>query len=80
MTFEKPIVQFYTKEGEVTAGDCALYVKENSEPDFAESLISLLEDKGKRESMGLVGRRRIEEELCWDRQKAKMKEAYDHIA
>ena len=80
MVFEKPIVQFYTKEGEVTAGNSALYIKNNSETEFAEALIGLLEDKRKREIMGFEGRKRIEEQLCWDREKGKMKEAYDHIS
>jgi glycosyltransferase involved in cell wall biosynthesis len=79
MFFEKPIVQFYTKEGEVTAGESALYIRNNSEPEFAEALINLLEDNRRREIMGFDGRKRIEEQLCWDRQKGKMKEAYDHI-
>jgi len=79
MAFGKPIVQFYTVEGEVTAGEAAVYIRNNSEPEFGDALIDLLEDHGKRERMGREGRKRIEEQLSWSSQKSKMKEAYDHI-
>ena len=34
MVFGKPIVQYYTTEGKVTAGDAALYVKKNDETEL----------------------------------------------
>jgi len=77
MAVEKPIVQFYTSEGEVTAGEAASYVRENSPSLFAEELLALLEDEGRRKAMGVFGRKRIENELCWERQKGELKKAYD---
>jgi len=77
MAFERPIVQFYTREGEVTAGEAASYVRHNSPNLFAEELLGLLEDAGRRNTMGISGRKRIENELCWERQKGELKKAYD---
>jgi glycosyltransferase involved in cell wall biosynthesis len=79
MTFAKPIVQFHTREGEVTAGEAALYVRDNSPASFAEALLGLLDDPGRRDVMGALGRRRIEERLEWGKQKAFLAEAYRRI-
>lgn len=79
MCFGKPIVQFYTTEGAVSAGESALYIRSNSEVEFADALLGLLEDPLKREKMGSVGRRRIEESLGWHIQKVNLKNAYEHI-
>ena len=79
MTFSKPVVQYYTKEGEVTAGGAAIYVRDNSPVTFAKALVELLEDRQRRETMGAIGRKRIEECLCWERQKCELMRAYDRV-
>jgi glycosyltransferase involved in cell wall biosynthesis len=79
MTFGKPIIQFETTEGRVTAGNAAVYVKKNDELDFAEAIIELLNDSGKRKTMGAIGRIRIYERLNWDKQKANLKKAYEYL-
>jgi glycosyltransferase involved in cell wall biosynthesis len=79
MTFAKPIVQHFTTEGEVTAGGAAIYINKNSEIEFAEALLQLLEDPSQRERMGREGRRRIEDFLNWDRQKIRLREAYKQL-
>ncbi len=79
MTFGKPILQFHTREGEVTAGMAAIYITENDEVKFAEALLYLLHDPDKRKKMGEAGSRRIREELCWDKQKINLKNAYLHL-
>jgi len=79
MTFGKPIVMFETMEGRVTAGDSAWYVKDNNDDDFAEAILMLLQDEGKRKIMGDFGRRRVEECLQWDRQKDNLKQAYQYL-
>lgn len=79
MCFGKPVVQFYTSEGEVSAGDSAIYIRNNSEIEFAEALLGLLEDPSRRDRMGLEGRKRIEESLGWHKQKVKLKNAYERI-
>jgi len=79
MVAGKPIVQFETKEGKVSACEASVYIKENNVIQFAEAIIELLNDVEKREKMGRAGRKRIEEKLNWDNQKAKLKEAYEYL-
>lgn len=75
----KPIVQFDTIEGRVTAGDSAIYVSENDDIAYAEVIIGLLEDPDKRERMGAIGKKRIQELLNWDKQKENLKKAYEFL-
>ena len=79
MTFGKPIVQFETTEGRVTAGDAAFYVKENNIEHFADAIITLINNPKSRKKMGKIGRKRIEENLNWDIQKKSLKEAYHYL-
>lgn len=79
VVFEKPIVQYYTTEGHVTAGDAAEYVYENDEVVFAETLLKVLYAPEKRARMGSAARKRLEEFLLWDHQKNNLKKAYDYL-
>lgn len=76
MVFGKPIIQYETTEGKVTAGDAAKYIKNNNEVEFAEAIIELLRDPAKRKKMGAVARQRIDEKLNWNIQKNNLKKAY----
>jgi glycosyltransferase involved in cell wall biosynthesis len=79
MTFGKPIVQFKTVEGRVTAGDAAVYIEDNDEEAFAEALITLINNPAKRESMGAHGYARIRDILNWDKQKENLFRAYEKL-
>jgi glycosyltransferase involved in cell wall biosynthesis len=79
MTFAKPIVQFHTTEGEVSAGESAIYIRENSVPRFAAAILDLLDDPEQRAKMGAWGRKRIEERLGWAKQKQQLADAYRMI-
>lgn len=79
MVFGKPIVQFDVYEGRVTAGDSSIYVKKNDEILFAEEILRLLDNQHTRKKMGEIGKKRIFENLCWDKQKIKLKEAYEYL-
>lgn len=79
MTFGKPIVQFLTKEGQVTAGEASVYVESNSIADFAQCVLKLLANPSQMQIMGREGRKRIEEQLCWQIQKSNLKEAYSYL-
>lgn len=79
MTFGKPIVQYETTEGKITAGEAACYVGNNDEADFAKAIIDLLNDKPRRERMGKYARTRIEETLQWAIQKRNLHEAYAYL-
>jgi glycosyltransferase involved in cell wall biosynthesis len=79
MTFGKPIVQFETTEGKVTAGEAGFYVKENNIAHFGDAIINLLDDPQNRKQMGEIGRKRIEEQLNWNVQKKSLKAAYQYL-
>ncbi len=79
MVFGKPIVQFDTTEGRVTAGESSVYVENNDEMAFASAIISLLNDLDKRKEMGEIGRKRIHESLNWNLQKSNLRKAYNSL-
>lgn len=79
MFFGKPIIQFYTTEGEVTAGNSSIYIKNNSIKEFADAIVNLCSDPEKRKKMGNYGKKRISEELCWDNQAINLKSAYEYL-
>ena len=79
MVFGKPIVQFRTTEGEITAGEAAAYVEGNDLKLFAERILELLNNPRTRGRMGEIGRRRICEKLSWNRQKIELRRAYEYI-
>jgi glycosyltransferase involved in cell wall biosynthesis len=79
MVIGKPIIQFNTTEGRVTAGDSAIYIDDNDETGFAEAIIALLNDPVKRSRMGELGRKRIFETLHWGKQKENLRQAYQYL-
>jgi len=79
MVFGKPIVQFQTTEGMVTAGDAALNIGDNDIISFAEGILKLLNDPKAREKMGDLGKQRIFEELHWGIQKLNLRKAYQYL-
>lgn len=79
MVMGKPIVMFETTEGKVTARESAVYIKQNVDSEFAEAIISLLNDPDKMKKMGNYGKKRITEKLCWSIQKKNLFNAYQHL-
>jgi glycosyltransferase involved in cell wall biosynthesis len=78
MALGKPIVQFDLKEGRFSAGEAALYAdNQNQVPDFANKILFLLDNPGKRERMGEFGRKRVEEELAWEYSVKNLLAAYE---
>lgn len=75
----KPIIQFESTEGRFTAGNASLYIKNNDEIEFANKIISLLENKPEREKMGSIGTQRVRNQLNWNEQKKNLKKAYSHL-
>jgi glycosyltransferase involved in cell wall biosynthesis len=76
MAFGLPVVLFDLKEGRRSAGSAALYAEPNDPIDFADQITSLLDCRELREELGKCGRRRIEETLNWDIEKAVLLDAY----
>ena len=46
---------------------------------MARMLVELLDDEQRRQSMGAVGRARVEKELAWHHQAARYAQVYDAL-
>jgi len=79
MAMGKPIVQFDLLEGRRSAEGASVYAKGNDVVDFAENILELLEDTERRQKMGELGRKRMEEKLEWRHQVPKLLEAYEKV-
>ena len=79
MALGKPIVQFDLTEGRVSAQQASLYAKPNDTIDFAEKILELLDNPGLRETMGQLGRTRVESELSWAQEAPKLLAAYETL-
>ena len=79
MALGLPVVLFDLKEGRRSAGPAALYAQPNDPVDFANQIISLLDCRELREKLGASGRKRIEESLNWELEKATLLQAYSAV-
>src|SRR5436305_1794695 len=79
MAMGKPTVAFDLPETRYSAQDSALYATPNRVDDFAEQLITLLDNEKLRSEMGARARKRVEEVLCWERCKEQLWQAYEHL-
>jgi len=78
MALAKPIVQFESREGRVSAGESSLYADPRAGiQDFAEKIQWLLDHPKEREEMGALGRRRVDEKLAWKYSIPHLLAAYD---
>ena len=80
MAFGIPLVQFDLVEGRRSAGDGALYAKRNDPLDLARVIEQLLDDERLRQSVGQVGRSRIEDTLAWHHEAPRLLAAYQKLA
>lgn len=80
MALGKPIVQFQTTEGRVSAGPSSLYARPNDPADLADKLLHLIDDGELRAAMGATGRARVVEQFAWPHQEPALLAAYDRIA
>jgi glycosyltransferase involved in cell wall biosynthesis len=76
MALGKPVVGFDLDEMRLSAQDAVLYAQPNLASDFAEKIDTLLNNEELRRTMGASGRRRILEELNWDKTKINLLIAY----
>jgi glycosyltransferase involved in cell wall biosynthesis len=79
MAFGLPVVAFDLKETRVSAEAAASYVPSGEVAAYARAVVELLDDDDKREVMGRIGRRRIEEELGWSYQRDAYVDVYDTL-
>ena len=78
MALGKPIVQFDLKEGRFSAGEASLY-SDNHDliADFANKILWLLDHPEQRQTMGSVGRKRVEQQLAWEYSVPNLLAAYE---
>lgn len=79
MAYAKPIVSFDLPETRFSAMDAGLFVPCNDELAFAVAIATLMDDRGRRESMGRFGRARVEKELQWAVVSKNLIEAYNAL-
>jgi glycosyltransferase involved in cell wall biosynthesis len=78
MALSKPIVQFDLKEGRFSAQGASLYADNNNQiSDFAAKILWLLDHPEARQTMGELGRKRVETELAWEYSVPSLLAAYE---
>lgn len=79
MIYEKPIISFALKESMFSLQDAGLFVPPNDTEKFARTIIELINDKKRRELLGLNASRRFKD-LSWDKVSKPLIEAYEKLA
>ncbi len=79
MAMSRAVVAYDLVEARASAGDAALYAAANEPTAFAACIEALLDDPERRAAMGVIGRRRVEDALSWDRSKEQLRRAYDRL-
>jgi len=79
MAMGKPVVAFDLTETRFSAQGAALYAQPNVVKDFADKIECLLDNKELRQSLGALGRKRIEEELSWEHSQEHLLLAYKQL-
>ncbi|CAL9406717.1 MULTISPECIES: glycosyltransferase family 4 protein [unclassified Streptomyces] len=77
MVMGRPIVSFDLKEARVSAGEAAVYAKDDDEGEFAALIARLLDDPEQRSRMGRSGQERINGPLAWRHSQAALLAAYE---
>jgi len=71
-----PFVQFDLKEGRRTAGDAALYARDNSAADLAGNILKLADNALLRAELSERGQQRANRQLSWSREREQLLRAY----
>lgn len=79
MAMGKPVVAFDLPETRYSAQEAAFYATPNRVEDFADKIELLLNDDALRLKMGLLGRKRIEDHLNWNRTSINLQLAYRRL-
>jgi glycosyltransferase involved in cell wall biosynthesis len=79
MAFSKAQVMFDLKEGRASAGGAAVYVSENSAVKLAEGIGTLLDDRNRRQSMGILGAERLHKDLGWEKSVQALLKGYETV-
>lgn len=79
LAFGLPVVAFDLRETRRTAGGAATYAVPNDVRSYARAIADLLDDHARRRAMGREGRRRVEESLAWEHQRAAYLAVFNHL-
>jgi glycosyltransferase involved in cell wall biosynthesis len=79
MAFGKAQVMFDLVEGRASALEASNYVVRNSSEDLAQEIIDLLEQPKQREKMGAFGKKRLQEQLNWEKSVESLLSAYRKV-
>ncbi len=76
MALGKPVIAFDLPETRITAQDAALYATANRLDEFVDHIEILMAKQELRATMGEKGQQRIEEHLCWEKNRQTLLRAY----
>ena len=79
MAFAKPVVAFDLVEARASAGAAGAYASDDTPEGLAAEIDGLLDDPSRRVRMGAEGRRRVTDELSWERSKDALTAAYERV-
>ncbi len=79
MFFGKPVIAFDLKETRISANGAALYATPNDPNDFAHKIDALLSAPARRQEMGRIARRRVQNQLGWEHSVPHLLRAYQHL-
>lgn len=64
----------------VAAGEAGVYYPPGDDAALAEVLVALAHDRQRLRRLQILGRRRAERELCWDRERGRLIDLYARLA
>ena len=79
MAFKLPVIAFDLRETRVSCGDAGVYVTPNDEYQYAQAIVTLMDDDAKRAELGKLGRERVEQELAWCHQERAYLRVYERL-
>lgn len=74
-----PLVAYDLKEAKRSAGDAAIFVKNNDEIKFAKAVMQLIDDPGLRMVMGKRGKERVEINFREESSREELLSAYEYV-
>lgn len=79
MAYALPVVTFRLTETMVSLADCGVVVEPGDVTGFADAVVGLLDDPGRRAALGVAARRRAERVLDWRPQAAAYLGVFDDL-
>jgi glycosyltransferase involved in cell wall biosynthesis len=80
MSYELPVLGFDLIENSRSAGEAGLNVAEDDDTALARAMAELLDDPERRNRMGAIGRKRIEDKLRWSAQEPVYLDVFRRLA